>query len=285
MNKALHNHFQATTAIITGGASGIGQGLAEEVAKLGCTVVIADMQLELASEVAENIRRSGGSASAEKLDVRDADAFLKLLERTRAKTGRIDYLFNNAGICISGAVKDYALDDWQRIVDINLMGVINGIQAAYPMMIEQGAGHIINTSSMAGVTPSPGLAGYSATKHAVVGLSNALRVEAAFEGVRVSVMCPGTVRTPLLGNGGKYGKQLSNISEEESLKAWEKLMPMDVNTYAKKALKAIARNQAIIIYPSWYRLLWFIIRLSPLIIMKLSASQFKEQHISTSTTQ
>ena len=281
MDKALLDHFQATTAIITGGASGIGQGLAEEIAKLGCTVVIADMQLELANTVAENIRRSGGSASAERLDVRDADAFLKLLERTKAKTGRIDYLFNNAGICISGAVKDYSLDDWKRIVDINLMGVINGIHAAYPMMIEQGVGHIINTASMAGVTPSPGLAGYSATKHAVVGLSNALRVEAAFEGVRVSVMCPGTIRTPLLGNGGKYGKQLSNISEEESLKAWEKLMPMDINTYAKKALKAIARNQAIIIYPSWYRLIWLIIRFSPLIIMKVSASQFKEQHIDT----
>jgi short-subunit dehydrogenase len=132
---------------------------------------------------------------------------------------------------------------------------------------------------MSGLTPSPGLAGYSTTKHAVVGLSNALRVEAAFDNIQVSVMCPGTIRTALLSNGGKFGKQLGKTTIEQSLQDWEKLQPMDIHRHAEKALKAVAKNQAIIIYPSWYRVIWWIIRISPLIIMKASAAQFKEQHL------
>ncbi|MCB1615061.1 MAG: SDR family oxidoreductase [Pseudomonadales bacterium] len=273
--------FQGKTVLITGGASGIGQGLAEELGRCGALVVIADRQLELAEKRAADIRLAGGKARAEALDVRDASAFADLAIRIRAETGSIDYLFNNAGICITGAVRDYSPEDWRALVDINVMGVINGIQAVYPLMIEQGYGHIVNTASMAGVTPSAGLAGYSATKHAVVGLSTALRVEAAFEGVNVSVLCPGAIRTPLLASGGKFGKQLSNLSEAETLATWERMKPMDIHTFARKALKAVARNRSIIIYPAWYRLLWWVIRLSPLIIMKLSGPDFKKQHIDT----
>ena len=274
-----HLAYNDKVAIVTGGASGIGQGIVEALADYGASVIIADMQEDLADALVSSIRRRSGKAKFMHLDVRNAESFSAVVNASHELFGKIDYLFNNAGICITGAVKDYSIDDWRTIVDINLMGVINGIQAAYPLMIKQGSGHIINTSSMSGLTPSPGLAGYSTTKHAVVGLSNALRVEAAFDGVNVSVMCPGTIRTPLLGNGGKFGKQLSNTTKEQSLKDWEKLKPMDIQSFAEKALKAVARNQAIIIYPSWYRLIWAIIRISPSIIMKASASQFKAQHI------
>jgi NAD(P)-dependent dehydrogenase (short-subunit alcohol dehydrogenase family) len=275
--------YKNKVAIVTGGASGIGQGIVNSLANYGATVIIADMQENLAQSLVETLSHRGDNAKYMHLDVRDSESFKALVNATFEEFGRIDYLFNNAGICISGAVKDYSMDDWRNIIDINLMGVINGIQAVYPLMIKQGFGHIINTSSMSGLTPSPGLAGYSTTKHAVVGLSNALRVEAAFEGVKVSVMCPGTIRTPLLENGGEFGKQLSNTSKEQSLKDWEKLKPMDIHSFAEKALKAVAKNQAIIIYPSWYRIIWAIIRLSPLIIMKASAFQFKEQHIDRNT--
>lgn len=271
--------YKDKVVIVTGGASGIGEAIVEKLVEYGAIVIIADMQAELAKTLVADITKRGGCVKFLSLDVRDADAFASSSDEVCEEFGRIDYLFNNAGIYISGAVKNYSLDDWRTIVDINIMGVINGVQAVYPKMIEQGFGHIINTSSMSGLTPSPGLAGYSTTKHAVVGLSNALRVEAAFEGVKVSVLCPGTVRTPLLGNGGKFGRQLSKTSVQQSLKDWEQLKPMDVDTFARKTLKAVAKNQAIIIYPSWYRIIWAVIRVSPLIIMKASAAQFKKQHI------
>lgn len=279
MNSKHRLIYKDKVVIVTGGASGIGRGITEILAEYGALVIIADRQAELATTLVVDITRRGGRVRFMPLDVRDADAFASLSHAVCEEFGRIDYLFNNAGIVISGAVKNHSLDDWRTIVDINIMGVINGVQAVYPRMIAQGFGHIINTASMSGLTPSPGLAGYSTTKHAVVGLSNALRVEAAFEGVKVSVLCPGAVRTPLLGNGGKFGRQLSKTSVQQSLKDWEQLKPMGVDTFVRKTLKAVAKNQAIIIYPAWYRIIWAMIRVSPLITMKASAAQFKAQHI------
>jgi short-subunit dehydrogenase len=271
--------FQNAIALITGAASGIGCALAEELAHEGAHVIIADLQFELAESVATSINNAGGSAEAVKLDVTDATAFAELIARVKAERGRIDYLFNNAGIWISGGIKDYALSDWQRIIAINLMGVINGVQAVYPLMIAQGFGHIVNVASMAGLTPSAGMAGYSATKHAVVALSQSLRVEAAFHGVDVSVLCPGAIRTPLLKNGGEFGKQLGATTDEQALSDWEKMRPIDANTFAKKALKSIAKKRGVIIVPGWYQLLWWLARLAPQLILKGASNQYKEQHL------
>lgn len=271
--------FQNTIALITGAASGIGCALARELASEGSHVIIADLQFDMAESVAAGINNAGGSAEAVKLDVTDAIAFAQLITRVKMERGRIDYLFNNAGILISGGIKDYTLSDWQRIIAINLMGVINGVQAVYPLMIAQGFGHIVNVASMAGLTPSAGMAGYSATKHAVVALSQSLRAEAAFHGVDVSVLCPGAIRTPLLKNGGTFGKQLGNTTDDQALADWEKMRPIDPDIFAKKALKAVVKKRGIIILPGWYQLIWWLARLAPQIILKGSANQYKEQHL------
>jgi short-subunit dehydrogenase len=152
---------------------------------------------------------------------------------------------------------------------VNITGVSNGVQAIYPVMVRQGFGHIINTASMAGLMPTPMMVSYGAAKHAVVGLSTSLRVEAAFAGVRVSVLCPGVIRTPIL-SGGKYGKMLRPIPVEIQERTWKRLRPMDPAQFARQALGAIARNRAIIILPAWWRLLWWINRLSPALGMALS---------------
>lgn len=196
-NKAIRI-FEEATAIITGGASGIGRALAEELAKRGAEVVLADLQIELAEEAAREIRLAGGQATAWQLDVADFSAMEKLLRETVERTGRLDYIFNNAGIGIGGDVHRHSIEDWNRIIDVNLRGVINGVQGAYKIMRNQGFGHIVNTSSMAGLMPSPGVSSYATTKHAVVGLSKSLRAEAAPAGIRVSVLCPGVIRTPIL---------------------------------------------------------------------------------------
>lgn len=271
--------FKNSIALVTGAASGIGCALAKELARDGAHVIIADLQYDLAQSVSSSINTAGGSAEAAKLDVTDALAFAELINRVKNERGRIDYLFNNAGIWISGGIKDYTLSDWQRIIAINLMGVINGVQAVYPLMIAQGFGHIVNVASMAGLIPSAGMAGYSATKHAVVALSQSLRVEAAFHGIDVSVLCPGAIRTPLLKNGGKFGKQLGNITDEQALADWEKMRPIDPIVFAKKALAEVAKKRGIIIVPGWYRLLWWLARLAPQLILKGSSTQYKEQHL------
>jgi NAD(P)-dependent dehydrogenase (short-subunit alcohol dehydrogenase family) len=267
--------FAGATAIVTGGASGIGRALAQELARRGCEVVLVDLQGEMAEHVALEIRDSGGKAKAVKLDVTDFPAMEGVVRETVARTGRLDYIFNNAGIVIGCTANHYTISDWNRIIDINLRGVINGIQAAYFIMIEQGFGHVVNTASMAGLMPNPVNVAYAATKHAVVGLSLSLRAEAAEMGIRVSVICPGVIRTPIL-EGGKYGKILMNIPDEKLCAMWEELKPMSPDIFAKKVLNAIAKNKAIIIVPSFWKLLWWLNRLSPLLGMAFAQNRLKK---------
>jgi len=268
--------FHDATAIVTGGASGIGRAISEELAKRGCEVVLADLQIELAEEVASTIRASGGKATAVTVDVTDFPAMDKLVQATVTRTGRLDYLFNNAGIVIGGGVDRYGIEDWNRVIDVNLRGVVNGIQAAYNIMLAQGFGHIVNTASMAGLMPGPVNVVYTTAKHGVVGLSTSLRAEAASQGVRVSVVCPGVIRTPILDDGGKFGKMLVDLPPEEMRRMWEKLKPMPPNLFAEKVLNAVAKNKAIIIVPSWWKLFWWINRLSPALGIFLAQKQYQK---------
>ena len=269
--------FNDATAIVTGGASGIGRALAEELARRGAEVVLADLQIEKAQEVATQIQASGGRAKAVEVDVTDFPAMERLVRKTFESSGRLDYIFNNAGIAIGGTANYYSIEDWNKIIDINLRGVVNGIQAAYKIMIEQGFGHIVNTASMAGLMPNPAGVAYAATKHAVVGLSKSLRVEveAAQLGIRVSVICPGVIRTPIL-EGGKYGKILMNIPDEKLRDMWEKFKPMSPDIFAKKVVNAIAKNKAIIVVPSLWKLIWWLNRLSPTLGMAFAQKCFKK---------
>jgi NAD(P)-dependent dehydrogenase (short-subunit alcohol dehydrogenase family) len=187
----------------------------------------------------------------------------------------LDYLFNNAGIVIGGGVNLYGIKDWNQVIDVNLRGVINGIQAAYKIMIAQGFGHIVNTASMAGLMHGPGNVAYTTTKHAVVGLSESLRIEAAEAGVRVSVICPGAVRTPILEGGGKFGKMLIDIPPEQVRRMWERVRPMSPDIFAEKVLNSVAKNKAIIIVPSWWKLFWWINRLSPSLERFLALRRFQ----------
>jgi NAD(P)-dependent dehydrogenase (short-subunit alcohol dehydrogenase family) len=233
------------------------------LAKQGTAVVLADRQLGLAEEIAAAIVQDGGQASAVELDVRDAAQFQRVVDETVARTGRIDYFFNNAGIGVGGEIARYSLADWYDVFDVNLRGVVHGIQAVYPLMCKQGSGHIINTASMAGLLPTGEAASYAATKHAVVGLSKALRIEAKEHGVRVSALCPGVIRTPILTTG-KYGRlNMKPGAEKKVMELWERMRPMNVDVFARKALRAVERNEPIIIFPFLWKVLWWLERFSP----------------------
>ncbi len=269
--------FSGATAIITGGASGIGRALAEELAKRGCEVVLADRQIEVAEEVASGIRTVGGKAMATKLDVTDFPALQQLVQDTVERTGRLDYMFNNAGIAIGGSVQHYSIQEWNQIMDVNLRGVVNGVQAAYCIMMKQGFGHIVDTASITGLMPTPGQVAYSMTKHAVVGLSLSLRAEAALLGIRVSVLCPGAIRTPILEGGGKYGKMLMDIPQEKLHEMFERLRPMSPGDFAERVIDSVARNKPIIVQPSWYKRFWWINRLSPSLGIALARRSFQKR--------
>lgn len=270
-----HEVLAGQTAIVTGGASGIGRALGEELAARGCAVVLADRQLELAREVAVELESRGHAASAAELDVRDLAAFESLAQQVRARFGRIDFLFNNAGIgVLGGGMETYAPEDWDDVFDVNLRGVANGVQAVYPIMIEQRSGQIINTASMAGLVPTPSQGSYTASKHAVVGLTKALRVEAKRFGVRACVLCPGVVRTPIL-TGGRFGRVTLALSEDEILRLSERLRPMPAGLFAQRAVDAVLRNQAIIVLPKWWKAFWYLDRLSPRLSLRCSEALYQ----------
>ena len=248
-------------AFVTGGASGIGAALAAKLVDGGAEVWIADRQIGLAQELAQRLNSGGAKAHAIELDVRSYPSFERAVAEVVQQSGRIDYLFNNAGIAVGGEIDSYTLDDWNDVFDVNLHGVVHGIQAVYPIMIRQHSGHIVNTASMAGLVATPAQGSYTASKHAVVALSKVLRVEAERHGVQVSVFCPGAIRTPILA-GGKYGR-FNGISDEQLLKFWEPFRPMAPEKFAERALRAVLRGDAIIVVPAWWKAFWYLERLSP----------------------
>ncbi len=249
--------YKGKTAIVTGGAAGIGRGLGEELAGLGAIVIIADVNIEKASETSKSISSSGGRAVAKQADVTNAEDMKQLVDDVVNEYGRLDYMFNNAGIALMGEVRDMDLSQYRKILDVNVMGVINGCHAAYPVMVKQGSGHIVNTGSITGVMTFPVQTFYSATKHAVQGFSTGLREEGAELGVKVSVICPMNIKSEIGDAITVLGVDDENFFNNLPAK-W-----MDTNKAARKMLKGVAKNKGVIIVPSNARILWWIFRLNP----------------------
>lgn len=249
--------FKDKIVIVTGGASGIGRAVCNELGRRGAVLTLADIDTERLEKAASEISDAGGRARALRVDVTKADEVQKLVAETAGEHGRLDYIFNNAGIAIVGEVRDMTLDNWRKIVDVNLWGVIYGTMAAYPLMIEQGFGHIVNIASAAGLVGVPMLASYCTTKHAVVGLSTSLRHEAAALGVNVSVVCPGFIRTELFENA-----ELLNARREEATAQVESIS-IKVESAALKIIRGVEKNKSIINFPFSARFLWWLHRLYP----------------------
>lgn len=189
-------------AVVTGAASGIGRALAEAFAAEGSAVVVADLDVANAEVVAAGIRERGGDAIAVAVDVSDAAAVDALAAATLARFGRVDVLCNNAGVSTFNLLRDQTLDDWRWVFNVNLWGVVHGLQTFVPIMREQGTpAHIVNTASIAGILSGISFIGpYSATKVAVVSISETLAQELQMESspINVSVLCPSSVDTNVM---------------------------------------------------------------------------------------
>jgi len=188
-------------ALITGGGSGIGASLATALAARGAAVVVADINLDSAAKVAEQIKASGGQATAAQVDVTSEAGWGALVEQVERDVGPIGMLCSNAGVV--GAMKpllELSPDYFRWVMDVNLMGSVLGVQAVGPRMVARGKGRIIITSSMGGVSVARLLSDYCASKHSLIAIAESLRQELAGTGVEVSVLCPAAVQTGLTQN-------------------------------------------------------------------------------------
>lgn len=270
--------FKDAVAIVTGGGAGIGRAISVKLAEYGAKAVfIVDRNSTAAEETAQLISGKGCEAEAHVGDVRD-EAFIKeVVDYAVQKHGKINYVFNNAGIGVCGKAEDFTAEHWSDVMDVNFGGVLNGARAAYPVMLKQGFGHIVNTASMAGLTPIPLISSYTTSKFAIVGMSISLRMEAASRGVKVSVICPGVVRTEMLKGRGEGNEVLFKVPQSEVDKAFDVLFPVSPEKFAARTLKKVAANKAIIIEPWWWSVGWWMFRLMPGLTIKLYESYFYEQ--------
>jgi NADP-dependent 3-hydroxy acid dehydrogenase YdfG len=183
--------------VITGASSGLGEATARHLSAQGATVVLGARRIERLQVLVEEITRNGGKALAAATDVTDHDQVQRLVDAAVEKFGRVDVMINNAGLMPQSPLDRLKIDEWDRMIDVNIKGVLYGIAAALPHMQRQKSGHIINVSSVAGHKVRAGSAVYAATKHAVRALSEGLRQEVKPYNIRTTVISPGVVATEL----------------------------------------------------------------------------------------
>ena len=188
--------FKDRTAFITGGAGGIGLSIARSLGKRGASIMLADLDADAAARAAATLSEEGILAASVGCDVADASAVDNAARQTLDRFGKVHIVVNNAGVSLDGKTGEIPLEDWRWIVDINLMGVVHGVEIFTPLIRSHGeGGYIVNMASIAGLWPTARSGPYSATKFAVVGYSEAVRQDLEGENIGVSVICPGWVRT------------------------------------------------------------------------------------------
>ncbi|BAZ49905.1 3-oxoacyl-[acyl-carrier-protein] reductase [Nostoc sp. NIES-4103] len=250
--------FSGKVALVTGGASGLGQGLCEELSRRGAKVILTDINAEAALTLAKRLQQAGGNVEAATLDVTCPQRVAEVIGTVIDSYGCIDYVFNNAGVAVGGEFQELDTAIWQRTVDINLLGVVHVMYTAYKQMIKQRSGHIVNIASMYGLMPGLLCSPYVATKHALTGLTQSVAVEAKNLGIKLTLVCPGYIDTNIFKSGA-YGESL----DAENIKSRIPLKFLDVPTAVNNILRGVERKQSIVAFPSYVHILWWIHRLSP----------------------
>ena len=216
--------FEGQVAVITGAASGLGRGIADRFGAAGCSLVLADVEEPALARATAELTAGGIEATAVPTDVSDAASMDALAEAVLAHHGHLDLLFNNAGVGVQKPTAEMTTKDWEWVLGVNLWGVIHGLRVFLPHMLARDAGRIINTASSAGHVVVPQLAAYTASKHAVVAISETVRAELAHQGsaVTVTAFCPGVVRTRITSSARNRPEQLRNPDEPLPEKdAWD----------------------------------------------------------------
>jgi NADP-dependent 3-hydroxy acid dehydrogenase YdfG len=194
--------FAGKVAAVTGAGSGIGQALALELARSGAAVAISDVDTEGLAQTEEQLRAIGAPVRTDRLDVTEREAFQMYADQIKEHFGKVNQIYNNAGIAFTGDVEVTEFKDIERVMDVDFWGVVNGTKAFLPHLIASGDGHIINVSSLFGLMSMPGQAAYNSAKFAVRGFTEALRQEMALNGhpVKVTSVHPGGIKTAIARN-------------------------------------------------------------------------------------
>lgn len=244
-----------SVAVVTGAAGGIGRAIALELARKGMHLTLSDFDLSGLTEVAREVESLGRRAVCVEADVRKLCDVERVLELTLSSYGSCHVAVNNAGVFHGASLLDSPHEQWQRVIDTNLWGVIHGSRVFGAHFVAQKAGHLVNTASAAGLFPVPGMSAYSTTKSAVIALSLQLRWELASEGVGVTVLCPGVVKTGIVH---RSGVGLSHLDLEKHL-----AKAPGAEGLAKKAVRAVTQNRAMVRYGT-DAYLFSLLRLLPL---------------------
>jgi len=252
-------YFKGKAIVVTGAASGIGLALSQALLEAGAIVTMADWNQDLLRESAESLVSYADRLHTARADVSKQEEVHALIQEAATRHGRLDMLFNNAGIAWAGSVHELSLKIWKQVIDINLWGVIYGIDAAIPIMSRQNSGHIVNTASIWGLVPAAYETPYVASKHAVVGLSESLRYQLEPEGIFVSVCCPGAVATCIYG---EYEAPPEAISPEQA---------------AVEILAGVARREGIIVVTDPAKALWQYYRTDSVVSDGFLRNQAREQ--------
>lgn len=240
--------FEGKTAVITGGASGIGLSIAEALGNRGATLVLADLDAAALDTVVSDLSARGMNVHGYELDVTNRTAVNSLATVVENSHGGCDLLFNNAGVAVFGPLVDTTEADWDFTMGVNFWGVVNGLHAFVPAMISRGSGHIVNTASMSGLIGMENLSVYCASKFAVVGISESIRRELAPGGIGVSVLCPMVVDTPISENSVRMRPgDLRNEFDPPEVTANLTGGVIGADEVAEMVLAAIADNQPYIL--------------------------------------
>ena len=238
--------LEGKTAVITGGASGIGLATAKQLAKSGVNLVLGDIEGETLAGVIEGLRASGVRALGVTTDVTKEEDVIALRDAALAEFGAVHVVFNNAGVA-SGAAIGTPTKVWKWVIDVDLFGVVYGVNAFLPLFLEQNEGHVINTASLAGLGGAPGMGPYCAAKFAVVGLSESIFHELALSGsnVGVSVLCPGFVRTRIHESARNMPGDLTSYNDEPAAQLIADLASQAVNAGIDADLVASSVEDAV----------------------------------------
>ncbi len=226
----MRDAFKDKVCIVTGAASGIGLQLAKDLAAAGAVVFMADVDAGRLADARKEI--AAGDVHTVVTDVTDAEQVRALIERAAGHNGRLDILFNNAGVGATCPWETITLDMWRFVLNINLWGVIHGLHFAVPLMRKQGGGQIVNTSSVGGLLDIPYQAVYCATKAAVASIGECLRYELADENIHVTTIYPGNVATPIFAGVGSVPDDAVSVADA-----------------AKIILDAVARKETAVVFP------------------------------------
>jgi len=247
-------------AVVTGGGSGIGRTICIYLAERGARVVVADRNLEGSEETVSLIRSAGGCAESQRVDVADPGEVESLIHGVATRYGRIEYLFNNAGISINGEFQDLTLEHLESVMQVNFWGTVYGCRSVYPVMKKQGFGHIVNTASLAGLIPGGLTSIYSASKHAVVGFSLTLRAEARQYGIKVSTLCPGYMRTNIQKTTENVSAYMNSEKNRKMNAEMKFPAPEDC---IDRMMRGVRRNRGIIVTPLKHKIYWWLHRIAP----------------------